>query len=97
MVAVIPEYCTIPLPNNSGGRTTSRGAGEGEHRRVSGWICDQLEGDILWDTDLACMLKTKQKKSSNKTNVVQRALILKDFLAPPIHTSSQSDLHVCVH
>lgn len=57
MVAVITEHCTIPLPNNSGGKTTSRGAGEGKHRGVSGRICVQLEGDILWDTDLACMLE----------------------------------------
>ena len=30
--AVITEHCTIPPPGDSGGRTTSGGAGEGEHR-----------------------------------------------------------------
>ena len=39
MVAVIIEQCTIPSPGDSGGGTTSGGAGEGEHRRISGQIC----------------------------------------------------------
>ena len=25
---------------------------EGEHRRVSGWVCVQLEGDFTWDWNL---------------------------------------------
>ena len=46
---VITECCTIPPPGDSGSRTTSGGAVEGEHRRVSGWVCVQLEGDVTWD------------------------------------------------
>ena len=52
--AVITEHCAIPPPGDSGGRTTSGGAGEGEHRRVSGWVSVQLEGDFIQDSNLAC-------------------------------------------
>ena len=54
MVAIITEHCAIPPPGDSGGRTTSGGAGEGEHGRVSGWVCVQLEDDFIWDGNLAC-------------------------------------------
>ena len=52
--AVITEHCPIPPPGDSSGRTTSGGAGEGEHRRVSGWVSVQLEGDFTRDSNLAC-------------------------------------------
>ena len=51
---VITEHSAIPSPGDSGGRTTSGGAGEGEHREVSGWVCVQLKGDVTRDSNLAC-------------------------------------------
>ena len=54
MVAVITEHCAISPPGDSGGGTTSGDAGEGEHRRISGRVCVQLEGDFTWDSNLAC-------------------------------------------
>ena len=54
MVAVITEYCAIPPPGDSGGRATSGGTSEGKHRGVSDWVGVQLEGDITWDSNLAC-------------------------------------------
>ena len=54
---VITEHCAIPPPGDSGDRTTSGGAGEGEHRKVSGQVCVQLEGDITWDSNLPCWWK----------------------------------------
>ena len=35
MVVVITEHCAVPPPGDSGGRTTSGGAGEGEDRSGS--------------------------------------------------------------
>ena len=46
IVIVITEHCAISPPGDSGSRTTSGGAGEGEHRRISDWVCVKLEGDF---------------------------------------------------
>ena len=54
MVAVITEHCAISPPGDSGGGTTSGGAGEAEHRGISRWVCVQLKGDFTCNSNLAC-------------------------------------------
>ena len=39
VIAVISHINAIPCPEDSGGTTTSGGAGEGEHRRVNVGLC----------------------------------------------------------
>ena len=69
--AVITEHCAIPPPGDSGGRTTSGGAGEGEHRRVSGWVSIQLEGNFTLDSNLACWKWKNNYNLKFHTNMLQ--------------------------
>ena len=66
--AVITEHYAIPPPGDRGGRPTSGGAGEGEHRRVSGWVCVQLEGDFTWDSNLPCWRYEYHTKCCNSNH-----------------------------
>ena len=45
------QHSAPPCPGDSGGRTTSGGAGEGEHSGVSIQFRVQLEVDVTWDNN----------------------------------------------
>jgi len=50
--AVSSHSIAIPCPGDSGGRTTSGGTGEDEHREVSIQFRFQLKVDFTWDSNL---------------------------------------------
>ena len=51
MVIVSSHSIAISYPGDSGSRTTSGGAGEGEHRGASIQFRVQLEVDVTWDNN----------------------------------------------